>query len=197
MSLLLVLFLLLLPSAAIPAQTSAAARRAAASITPADVAHRIGIIADDSMMGRDTPSRGLELTAQYVADQFRRFGLRPGGDEGSWLQRYTIARKRLALEQSSVVFSSGSLADSARFTANARYDGGGVPEQPVTGPLVLVSGTQTDATAADPMLRDKLVLYVPGSTAEQGTVQQVIRALYLSRPRALVVLSRPTRPTSR
>ena len=38
--------------------------RAAASITAADVARRIGIIADDSMLGRDTPSRGLELTAQ-------------------------------------------------------------------------------------------------------------------------------------
>ena len=37
---------------------------AAATITGDDVARRIGIIADDSMMGRDTPSRGLELTGQ-------------------------------------------------------------------------------------------------------------------------------------
>ena len=54
----------------------------AASITPADVARRIGIIADDSMLGRDTPSRGLELTAKYVADQFRSFGLRPAATAG-------------------------------------------------------------------------------------------------------------------
>ena len=50
---------------------------------------------DDSMMGRDTPSRGLELTAKYVADQFRRFGLEPGGDNGTWFQRYPITRRRL------------------------------------------------------------------------------------------------------
>ena len=36
---------------------------AAASITAPDVARRVGILADDSMMGRDTPSRGLEMTA--------------------------------------------------------------------------------------------------------------------------------------
>ncbi|HEX2638295.1 MAG TPA: hypothetical protein VHL81_14260, partial [Gemmatimonadales bacterium] len=70
------------------AQTVSPAKEAAASITAADVAHHIGVIADDSMLGRDTPSRGLELTAAYVADQFRRFGLRPGGDSGGWLQRY-------------------------------------------------------------------------------------------------------------
>jgi hypothetical protein len=58
------------------------------TISASDVARRIGIIAHDSMLGRDTPSRGLELTAQYVADQFRRFGLVPGGERGTWLQRY-------------------------------------------------------------------------------------------------------------
>ncbi|HEX2609603.1 MAG TPA: hypothetical protein VHK68_01240, partial [Gemmatimonadales bacterium] len=58
--LLLAIVFLPLPLAA---QTSRAAEHAAASITPSEVARRIGIIADDSMLGRDTPSRGLELTA--------------------------------------------------------------------------------------------------------------------------------------
>ena len=71
-----------------PDRRARATARAAATITAADVARRIGIIADDSMLGRDTPSRGLELTAHYVADQFRRFGLRPAGEDGGWLQRY-------------------------------------------------------------------------------------------------------------
>jgi hypothetical protein len=57
---------------------------AAATITASDVAERVGVIAHDSMLGRDTPSRGLELTARYVADEFQRFGLRPGGDDGGW-----------------------------------------------------------------------------------------------------------------
>ena len=39
----------------------------AQSITAADVKRRIGIIANDSMGGRDTPSRGLDATARYIA----------------------------------------------------------------------------------------------------------------------------------
>ena len=69
--------------------------RAAATITPADVSKRIGIIAHDSMMGRDTPSRGLDLTAQYVASEFRKFGLKPLGDSGTFIQHYPLTRKRL------------------------------------------------------------------------------------------------------
>src|SRR5688572_26687990 len=80
--------------AARPAEPPPAAR-AAATITSDDVARRIGVIADDSMLGRDTPSRGLDRTAQYVADEFRRFGLKPGGDAGAWFQRYAITRRRL------------------------------------------------------------------------------------------------------
>jgi peptidase M28-like protein len=175
--------------AGLAGQTSAMQHRAAASITPEDVAHRVGVIADDSMLGRDTPSRGLELTAQYVAEQFRRFGLRPGGDQGSWFQRYPINRKRLLLGQSAVVFSAGSIVDSVDFTSGARYDGGGIPGQPVSGPAVLVSGALTGTSAGALAVRDKIALYVPATNADQGLIQQIIRALYLGKPRALLILN--------
>ncbi|MFL5403808.1 MAG: hypothetical protein ACJ8BF_13410, partial [Gemmatimonadales bacterium] len=76
----LTLIALAFVAAPLGAQMAPPLSRAGATITAGDVARRIGIIADDSMMGRDTPSRGLELTSQYVADQFRSFGLRPGGE---------------------------------------------------------------------------------------------------------------------
>ena len=87
---------------------------AAASITASDVARRVGILAHDSMMGRDTPSRGLEMTAKYVAEEFRRFGLRPGGDNGAWFQRYPITRRRLQPAQSRVVLKAGATTATAR-----------------------------------------------------------------------------------
>jgi hypothetical protein len=135
--------LLLIAAHPLRAQTSAPHTRAAATLTARDVAHRIGIIAHDSMLGRATPSRGLDLTARYVADQFRTFGLRPGGDRGSWLQRYPITRRRLDLARSRVVFSTAAAVDSALFTTSAQYDGGPVPENPVSGAAVLVAGVQT------------------------------------------------------
>ena len=68
-------------------------RKAAETITAEDLHGRLAIIADDSMMGRATPSPGLEMTAQYVADQFKRFGLTPGGENGTWFQRYPLEQR--------------------------------------------------------------------------------------------------------
>jgi len=180
---------LLTVPALLAAQTSAPLSRAAATITAKDVAHRIGIIAHDSMMGRDTPSPGLERTAEYVASQFRRFGLRPGGDDGSWLQHYPIRRHRLDLDRSWVVFATEKGADSAGFTKSARYDGGPVPEKPVTGTAVLVGGNHTAESVEKVQVKDKMAVFVPAVGADPETLQQVLRVLYLSAPRALVVVS--------
>jgi hypothetical protein len=42
----------------------------------------LSFIASDLLEGRDTPSRGLDVAAEYIAAQFRRAGLEPGGDDG-------------------------------------------------------------------------------------------------------------------
>ena len=45
---------------------------AEASINEADFLQKIGVIAHDSMMGRANPSPGLDMTAQWIADEFKR-----------------------------------------------------------------------------------------------------------------------------
>ena len=42
----------------------------------------LSFIASDSLEGRATPSRGLDIAAEYIAAQFRRAGLEPAGDDG-------------------------------------------------------------------------------------------------------------------
>lgn len=42
----------------------------------------LAFLASDLLEGRDTPSRGLDLAALYIAAQFRRAGLEPAGDDG-------------------------------------------------------------------------------------------------------------------
>ena len=46
-------------------------------ITAARIAHHIEVLADDSLLGRGTPSHGLDAAAAYVAAEFRRAGLQP------------------------------------------------------------------------------------------------------------------------
>ena len=55
---------------------------AVASINEADFLAKISVIADDSMMGRANPSPGLNMTAQWIADEFESYGLKPGGATG-------------------------------------------------------------------------------------------------------------------
>ncbi len=52
------------------------------SITAEDFIRRVGVIAHDSMRGRDTPSRGLTMTAEYLANEFQQMGLSPGAPTG-------------------------------------------------------------------------------------------------------------------
>jgi hypothetical protein len=178
------------PLAAQAPEPAVPASDAAASITASDVARRVGLLAHDSMLGRDTPSRGLELTAQYVADQFRRFGLEPGGENGSWFQRYPITRRRLDLAGSRVVLRTGAISATATLDATARHVAGDIPREAVGGPVVLVGGAVTPEAVSGMNLRDRVVLYVHDyTTTIPAHATQVSRALRLSGARAVVAIS--------
>jgi hypothetical protein len=43
----------------------------------------LSFIASDLLEGRNTPSRGLDIAAEYIAAQFHRAGLEPAGDAGA------------------------------------------------------------------------------------------------------------------
>ncbi len=47
-------------------------------------------LADPALEGRWSGTRGLEIAAEYIADQFRRLGLKPAGEDGSYYQRFTV-----------------------------------------------------------------------------------------------------------
>ncbi|MGH7551098.1 MAG: M28 family metallopeptidase [Gemmatimonadota bacterium] len=64
--------------------------QAVATITAEDMLDRIAFLASDEMGGRATPSPGLEMAAEYLAEEFRALGLDPGGDDGTFLQRYPL-----------------------------------------------------------------------------------------------------------
>ncbi len=60
-----------------PAQAAALDRISADSLRG-----HLSFLSSDLLEGRDTPSRGLDLAAEYIAAQFRRAGLEPVGDDG-------------------------------------------------------------------------------------------------------------------
>lgn len=69
-------------------------------------------LSGDDMEGRDTGSPGYDRAAAYVADRFRRTGLRPAGDGGTYFQRIGFDEVEVADEGTS--FSVDSATGSMR-----------------------------------------------------------------------------------
>src|SRR5215467_6419466 len=64
------------------AEPPAAWKPALDHISAQSLRGHISFLASDLLEGRSTPSRGLDLAAEYIAAQFRRAGLEPAGDDG-------------------------------------------------------------------------------------------------------------------
>ena len=72
-----------------------APRPTTAAITPADLMTRLYILADDSMLGRESSTIGNVKGTDYIAREMKRMGLEPGGDAGGYFQTVPIVVARI------------------------------------------------------------------------------------------------------
>ena len=138
---------------------------AVASISEAEFLRKIEIIAHDSMLGRANPSPGLDMTAAWVADEFRRYGLKPGGDGGTFIQKYAMRELAADYDGSSAqVVGGGTLEFGADLSFIRPAGGGEVTAEMLVlaGDLVLAQGFSADEVSG------KHVLLVPGPAAVQA-----------------------------
>lgn len=90
------------PPGSLAAQTvsgadSTEAAAAAETVTAAEVEAHVDFLASDELRGRDTPSRGLEVAARYMATRFASLGLEPPSpDSGSgFVHRFDYRETRV------------------------------------------------------------------------------------------------------
>lgn len=119
-----------------------------ASITAEDVRGRIFRIADDSMRGRATPSPELDKMAAYVAAEFHRFGLRPAGDSGGYLQRYPLEIYE-SVADSSAVWATGAAPMRWTLDQDMKFLQGQPVADRTTGDAVLITGTPQSGGGLD------------------------------------------------
>jgi peptidase M28-like protein len=77
----------------------------ASLISAAEILQDVAFLASDDLLGRDTPSPGLETAADYLAAQFAAAGLEPGGDDGTFIQRYPFTSVVMVKEQREVSYT--------------------------------------------------------------------------------------------
>jgi hypothetical protein len=85
-----------------PVSVTATSQRGTDTIAAAQLRDYLTFIASDEMEGRDTPSRGLDTTAKFLALNLARWGFKPAGDNGTFFQRIDLRRDRIDPNQTRV-----------------------------------------------------------------------------------------------
>src|SRR6185295_18759691 len=70
--------------------------------------------------GRDTPSRGLDTVAKFLAMNLSRWGLKPAGDDGSFLQKIALSRDLVDKAETRVQLDDQPLDFGADYIPSAR-----------------------------------------------------------------------------
>src|SRR3989454_6387092 len=73
-----------------PTRLPRAAVAAMETINPERIRAHVRFLAHDLLEGRGTGQRGGDIAAEYIATQFALYGLKPAGDNGTYLQKVPL-----------------------------------------------------------------------------------------------------------
>ena len=104
------------------------------AITPDGLLAHIKILASDEFEGRAPGTKGEELSVNYVTDQFKQIGLKPGNPDGSYTQEVPLIGIKSAPEMSFTIgdrttelkFPDDFVASSAHLQSKIKIDNSGV-----------------------------------------------------------------------
>ncbi len=151
-----------------PTVPNSSVTQAASTITTSDFRAKLGALAHDSTRGRETPSPELERATEWVARQFQDAGLDPGGDDGSYLQRFEIQQTRLD-SLTAVAYAEDGRTTSWALGNDLVFLGGRWPVELRMAPIVLLVGIPAD-TFSDQALHGAVLLHVLSPDQVNGRV---------------------------
>jgi hypothetical protein len=135
-----------------PAPAPAAAKREAVSvrlpgaafaametINPDHIRWHVRFLSHDLLEGRGTGQHGGDIAAEYIATQFAEYGLKPAGDNGSYLQKVPlIGITTLPETQFSLVPKQGAALNLKPLDDYVAYDQTQQPQSDVDADIVFV-----------------------------------------------------------
>lgn len=105
----------------------------------------VAFLADDLLEGREAGTRGHEIAAKYIAAQFASFGLKPGGDDGTYFKKVDLHESALTTPAPTLSIATPAGVKTFKQGVTAMIGGalnGGTAR--VRGPLVFVGYGMTD-----------------------------------------------------
>src|SRR5438105_6055895 len=100
------------------------------AITPDGLLAHIKVLASDEFEGRAPGTKGEELSVKYIADQFKKIGLKPGNPDGTYMQEVALAGIRseprmsftVANKTTDLKYPDDFVASSARLQSEIKID---------------------------------------------------------------------------
>src|SRR6202522_419039 len=124
---------------AVSVRLPSAAFAAMETINPDHIRWHVRYLSHDLLEGRGTGQRGGDIAAEYIATQFAEYGLRPAGENGSYLQKVPLVGiTTLAETQFSLVPKQGEAMSLKPLDEYVAYDQTQQPESNVDAEIVYV-----------------------------------------------------------
>lgn len=78
------------------------------AITAQQMRDWLTFIASDELEGRDTPSKGLDIAAKYIAGHLAGWGIKPAGGNGSYFQKVPLRHSKVVSQDTRFEFNGQS-----------------------------------------------------------------------------------------
>ena len=174
-------------------------QRIAARVRPNDLKADVSFLASDALAGRATPSRGLDIAAEYIAAQFRGAGLEPAGDDGYF---QTAAYQSLKPNPEGLAFTLYTAKDPARAgegTVAIQEAVAGDLDRAAAFKVALNDTAALDSLTADQVRGKVLLVEMPDAAGPGGGMagyqaQRRILALATKLEPAMLVMVRAAAP---
>jgi Zn-dependent M28 family amino/carboxypeptidase len=116
-----------------------AAFAAMQTISPEHIRWHVRFLSHDLLEGRGTGQRGGDIAAEYIATQFAEYGLKPAGDNGSYLQKVPLVGiTTLPETQFSLLPKQGAAMHLKPLDEYVAYDQTQQPQSDVDAEIVYV-----------------------------------------------------------
>jgi len=99
------------------AVTQPAIRRGVETIAAAQLRDYLSFVASDEMEGRADPSKGLDVTAKFIATMLSRFGVKGAGDGGDYFQRIVLKKDKILADGTEVQLAGRKFTAGKDFLA--------------------------------------------------------------------------------
>jgi hypothetical protein len=104
-----------------------AERKIAEGISASQLSNYLHFVASDAMAARDTPSQGLDVTAEFLRMNLERWGFKGAGDDGTFFQKIALRRDTIDPAVTSAKLGDQTFAygtDVARSSGGCRLRSG-------------------------------------------------------------------------